>query len=79
MESSRGEMLYKSVAIPLLQTNLQVLETVPAIKKYSGSGPDAFPRNPGAARELTNPALEFIKSLCHILSLDSTVTDEVGG
>lgn len=54
----------------------QVLETVPAIKKYSGSGPDAFPRKPGASRELTNPALEFIKSLCHVLSLDPTVTDE---
>ncbi|CAM9207253.1 unnamed protein product, partial [Ectocarpus sp. 4 AP-2014] len=55
----------------------KVLETVPAIKKYSGSGPDAFPNKPGAARELTNPALEFIKSLCHVLSLDPTVTDEV--
>lgn len=55
----------------------QVLETVPAIKKYSGSGPDAFPNKPGAARELTNPALEFIKSLCHVLSLDPTVADEV--
>lgn len=55
----------------------QVLETVPAIKKYSGSGPDAFPRKPGAVRELTNPALEFIKSLCHVLSLDPTVADEV--
>lgn len=50
---------------------------MPAIKKYSGSGPDAFPNKPGAARELTNPALEFIKSLCHVLSLDPTVTDEV--
>lgn len=57
--------------------NRQVLETVPAIKKYSGSGPDAFPNKPGAARELTNPALEFIKSLCHVLSLDTNVTDEV--
>eukprot|EP00752_Nemacystus_decipiens_P002463 g2319.t1 len=55
----------------------KVLETVPAIKKYSGSGPDAFPNKPGASRELTNPALEFIKSLCHVLSLDPTVTDEV--
>ena len=50
---------------------------MPAIKKYSGSGPDAFPNKPGAARELTNPALEFIKSLCHVLGLDPTVTDEV--
>lgn len=63
----------------LLSIRVQVLETVPAIKKYSGSGPDAFPHKPGAARELTNPALEFIKSLCHVLSLDPTVTDEVGG
>ncbi|CAM9478652.1 unnamed protein product [Pylaiella littoralis] len=55
----------------------KVLETVPAIKKYSGSGPDAFPNKPGASRQLTNPALEFIKSLCHVLSLDPTVTDEV--
>lgn len=54
------------------------METVPAIKKYSGSGPDAFPHKPGAAREFTNPALEFIKSLCHVLSLDPTVVDEVG-
>lgn len=58
-------------------TTNQVLETVPAIKKYSGSGPDAFPHKPGAARELTNPALEFIKSLCRVLSLDPTVVDEV--
>lgn len=55
----------------------QVLETVPAIKKYSGMGPEAFPRRPGLARELNSPALEFIKSLCHVLSLDVTVTDAV--
>lgn len=65
-------------SFPPPPANHQVLETVPAIKKYSGSGPDAFPHKPGAARELTNPALEFIKSLCHVLSLDSTVVDEVG-
>ncbi|CAM9984216.1 unnamed protein product, partial [Choristocarpus tenellus] len=55
----------------------QVLEAVPEINRYSGSGPDAFPKLAGAARELTNPALEFIKSLCHVLALDPTVTDEV--
>jgi DNA polymerase epsilon subunit 1 len=32
---------------------------------------------PGSHLSLTNPALEFVKALCKVLSLDSAITDEV--
>ena len=36
-----------------------------------------FPVLPGSHLKLTNPALEFIKSLCKVLSLDPAITDQV--
>lgn len=36
-----------------------------------------FPRQPGSHLILTNPALEFVKYVCKVLSLDSTVQHQV--
>ena len=36
-----------------------------------------FPILPGSHLKLTHPALEFVKALCKVLSLDSAITDEV--
>ncbi|CAM9190271.1 unnamed protein product [Chrysoparadoxa australica] len=55
----------------------RVLDMVPKIIKFAGTGEEVFPKQAGSWRTLTNPALEFVKSLCHVLSLDSTVTAEV--
>ena len=37
----------------------------------------AFPLRAGSHLRLTNPALEFVKSVCHVLSLDTTLSNEV--
>lgn len=37
-----------------------------------------FPQLPGAHLKLINPALEFIKAVCKVLSLDTSVSEEVG-
>merc|ERR1712038_2017737 len=36
-----------------------------------------FPILPGSYLKLTNPALEFVKALCHVLNLDSAIENEV--
>merc|ERR1712029_225913 len=36
-----------------------------------------FPILPGSHLKFTNPALEFVKSLCKVLSLDTAITDQV--
>ena len=36
-----------------------------------------FPLLPGSHIKFTNPALEFVKSLCKVLSLDPAITDQV--
>lgn len=36
-----------------------------------------FPRLPGSHLSLTHPALEFVKALCKVLSIDSAITDQV--
>ncbi len=36
-----------------------------------------FPVLPGSFQKLTNPELEFVKSICHVLSLDTSVISEV--
>ncbi len=42
------------------------------------SGKEAeFPLRPGSHLRLTNPALEFVKSVCHVLSLEPCVGPEV--
>lgn len=42
------------------------------------TGPEvAFPNRPGSHIRMTNPALEFIKAVCHVLGLDSTVESQV--
>ncbi|XP_060641327.2 DNA polymerase epsilon catalytic subunit A [Anolis sagrei] len=51
-------------------------------KKVSGSRrttePSAmFPSLPGSYLVLNNPALEFVKSVCEVLSLDANVTNQV--
>jgi len=42
-----------------------------------GSGPESFPNLPGSHLSLTNPALEFIKSVIVVLQLDKDVEYEV--
>ena len=45
-----------------------------------GGGDDeesVFPVLPGSHLKFTNPALEFVKSLCKVLSLDTAITDQV--
>ncbi len=37
----------------------------------------AFPVRPGSHLRLTNPALEFVKSVCHVLSLETSIAGEV--
>uniref|UniRef100_A0A6I8NLR9 DNA polymerase epsilon catalytic subunit n=1 Tax=Ornithorhynchus anatinus TaxID=9258 RepID=A0A6I8NLR9_ORNAN len=51
-------------------------------KKVSGSRnstepSDMFPRLPGSHLPLNNPALEFIKYVCKVLSLDTNITNQV--
>ncbi|CAH1796227.1 unnamed protein product [Owenia fusiformis] len=50
-------------------------------KKLSGSGRGdlsaEFPKLPGSYLPLNNPALEFIKYVCKVLSLDSNITNQV--
>lgn len=38
---------------------------------------ELFPQLPGSHLPLTNPALEFVKYMCEILSLDSTTQQQV--
>ena len=42
-----------------------------------GGGPESFLRLPGSHLSLTNPALEFVKSVMTVLELDSDVQNEV--
>eukprot|EP00640_Fibrocapsa_japonica_P005019 CAMPEP_0113949516 /NCGR_PEP_ID=MMETSP1339-20121228/76025_1 /TAXON_ID=94617 /ORGANISM="Fibrocapsa japonica" /LENGTH=202 /DNA_ID=CAMNT_0000956999 /DNA_START=49 /DNA_END=657 /DNA_ORIENTATION=- /assembly_acc=CAM_ASM_000762 len=41
------------------------------------TGPDSFPRLPGSHLDLKSPGLEFVKAVCHVLSLDPVVELEV--
>ncbi|CAL1540665.1 unnamed protein product, partial [Lymnaea stagnalis] len=43
---------------------------------HEGEG-DLFPRLPGSHLKLSNPALEFVKSICEVLALDSNITIQV--
>ena len=38
---------------------------------------ELFPEEPGSHLSLTNPALEFVKYVCQVLSLDSTTQHQV--
>ena len=39
---------------------------------------DYFPKLAGSYYHLNHPALEFVKSLCHVYGYDSAVVDAVG-
>lgn len=42
------------------------------------SGPDAaFPLRAGSHLRMTNPALEFVKAVCHVLALDAAAEPQV--
>ncbi|CAM9091188.1 unnamed protein product, partial [Phaeothamnion confervicola] len=73
-EDSMAEFMHDFVSRHLTE---RVLAAVPQILRESGTGPDAFPRLAGSWREMTNPALEFVKSLCHVMALDASVSDDV--
>ncbi|XP_039270554.2 DNA polymerase epsilon catalytic subunit A-like [Styela clava] len=59
----------------------QILSIVQKMAKKLGSDPVSgskmFPILPGSHLSLTNPTLEFVKSACKVLSLDSHVTTQV--
>ena len=42
-----------------------------------GNERDFFPERAGSHRDLTNPALEFVKTVLHVLSLDSSVDHQL--
>ena len=53
----------------------RLYDLVPEIRTHFSTEP--FPSLPGSHLHLTNPALEFTKAVCQVLSLDSAVTNEV--
>jgi hypothetical protein len=53
----------------------KLLRSVPDIMKMF-YGAKEFPVLAGSHLDLKNPALEFVKAVCHILQLDKTVKDE---
>lgn len=38
---------------------------------------DLFPQHAGSHLKLHNPALEFVKAICHVLSLDPNIRHQV--
>ena len=56
-----------------------MLRAVQEISDYSSNdAASRFPNRAGSFRtDLKNPALEFIKAVCRVVSLDGTVSDEV--
>ena len=53
-----------------------MLRAVQEINDFSGKA--RFPNRAGSFRtDLKNPALEVVKAVCRVVSLDGTVTDEV--
>ncbi len=44
---------------------------------HHNASESVFPRLPGSHLRLTNPALEFVKSLHRVLSLDDAIAEEV--
>lgn len=68
------KLLTKSLTGQLLEKVHEIREKTPTLE---------FPNVPSALNSLgnqrRNPALEFVRSLCHVLSLDVTSTEEVAG
>jgi len=46
-------------------------------EKAGDMASDVFPILPGSHLPLHNPALEFVKAVCHVMALDAVVEDEV--
>lgn len=66
-------------SINLVETNLtrSLLEIVDQIQ-YSAREQDlSFPNPPGSYLNLHNPALEFVKSICHVMKLEKCSYDAV--
>jgi DNA polymerase epsilon subunit 1 len=57
------------------QLTKRLYDMVPQIRTHFSNEP--FPSLPGSYLNLTNPALEFTKAVCQVLSLDSSVSNEV--
>ncbi|BFZ25729.1 hypothetical protein BsWGS_28768 [Bradybaena similaris] len=55
----------------------KIKKKLPASHGNSDGGADIFPRLPGSHRRLTNPALEFVKTVCEVLVLDSNISIQV--
>ncbi|XP_059166217.1 DNA polymerase epsilon catalytic subunit A-like [Physella acuta] len=48
-----------------------------SVKSKQSDMSDIFPNLPGSHLNLTNPALEFVKTICEVLSLDSNITIQI--
>ena len=60
--------------------NISLYSVAQQIQQTLGVSLDSnelFPEEPGSHLSLTNPALEFVKYVCQVLSLDSTTQHQV--
>lgn len=58
-------------------TITQKIQKKVSSNRHTTESSDIFPVLPGSYLPFNNPALEFIKSVCKILSLDSSITNQV--
>ncbi|XP_062890220.1 DNA polymerase epsilon catalytic subunit A isoform X2 [Mobula hypostoma] len=58
-------------------TITQKIQKKVSSNRHSTESSEMFPVLPGSYLPFNNPALEFIKSVCKILSLDSNITNQV--
>lgn len=77
----RGDGFAEEVKLLVGSLTAQLLEKVHEIREKTPTL--TFPNVPSAltscSRHQRNPALEFVRSLCHVLSLDVTSSEEVAG
>lgn len=55
-----------------------LIEIVSTIEEGFSTLPKTFPERVGSHLKLVSPALEFVKGITHVLSLDSSLSHEVG-
>ncbi|XP_077864309.1 DNA polymerase epsilon catalytic subunit A-like [Saccoglossus kowalevskii] len=61
----------------LFGITLKIQKKVSGNRSNHGNAADEFPQLPGSHLPLNNPALEFIKAICKVLSLDTNITIQV--
>jgi len=67
----KQRMIDNQISPKVFEYVKQILHKVPRHKA------DVFPIRPGSHLTLTDPALEFIKYLCCVLSLDADISDQI--